>query len=176
MARNIEIKARIASVQVLEPAVAALADSGPTPIAQDDSFFHCARGRLKLRVFAEGHGELIAYERGDSTGPKLSDYVRAPLVEPEALREALTRACGQRGRVVKQRTLYLVGATRVHLDVVEGLGHFVELEVVLRDDQNAAEGEAVAHGLLEALGITPSQLVSQAYIDLLEQRPSVAQR
>jgi adenylate cyclase class IV len=60
MARNIEIKARIASVAALEPAVAALADAGPTPIAQDDTFFHCAHGRLKLRVFADGSGELIA--------------------------------------------------------------------------------------------------------------------
>ena len=170
MARNVEIKARIASVQALEPAVAALADSGPTPIAQDDSFFHCPQGRLKLRVFADGHGELIAYERGDTAGPKLSDYVRAPVAAPAALRVALTRACGLRGRVVKQRTLYLVGPTRVHLDEVQGLGHFLELEVVLRDDQGAAEGEAIAHGLLAALGIAPSQLESQAYIDLLERQ------
>lgn len=170
MARNVEIKARIESVNALEPRVAALADVGPTAIAQDDTFFHCPHGRLKLRVFADGHGELIAYDRGDTSGPKISDYVRAPIAEPAALREALTRACGQRGRVVKQRTLYLIGPTRVHLDVVEGLGHFLELEVVLRDDQSAAEGEAVAQRLLAALGIAPSQLLPAAYIDLLEQR------
>jgi predicted adenylyl cyclase CyaB len=155
-------------VAALEARVAALADAGPTPIAQDDSFFHCAQGRLKLRVFADGRGELIAYQRSDSTGPKLSDYLRVPVPEPAALRDALARACGLRGRVVKQRTLYGVGATRVHLDVVEGLGHFLELEVVLRDTQTVAEGEAVAQGLLAALGIVPAQLVPQAYIDLLE--------
>jgi predicted adenylyl cyclase CyaB len=174
MARNVEIKARITSVAALEARVAALADAGPTPIAQDDSFFHCAQGRLKLRVFADGHGELIAYQRSDTAGPKLSDHVRAPVADPAALREALTRACGLRGRVVKQRTLYLVGATRLHLDVVEGLGDFLELEVVLRDTQTFAEGEAVAQGLLAALGITPTQLESQAYIDLLEQRPAAS--
>ena len=168
MARNVEIKARITGVAALEARVAALADAGPTAIAQDDSFFHCAQGRLKLRTFADGQGELIAYERSDSAGPKLCDYLRAPVAEPAALRDALTRACGLRGRVVKQRTLYLVGATRVHLDVVEGLGHFVELEVVLRDTQTVAEGEAVAHELLAALGIASEQLVPLAYIDLLE--------
>ena len=169
MARNVEIKARIDSVESLATKVAPLADAGPTAIAQDDTFFDCAQGRLKLRVFADGQGELIAYERGDTNGPKLSDYVRAPVAEPAALREALTRACGQRGRVVKQRTLYLIGATRVHLDVVEGLGHFMELEVVLREEQTASEGDAIAQHLLTTLGIQTDQLLSQAYIDLLEQ-------
>jgi predicted adenylyl cyclase CyaB len=166
--RNVEIKARITSVEALAAKVAPLADAGPTAIAQDDTFFHCAQGRLKLRVFADGHGELIAYERVDTSGPKLSDYERAPVAEPAALREALTRACGQRGRVLKQRTLYLIGPTRVHLDVVEGLGHFMELEVVLREEQSLAEGEAIAQQLLATLGIRADQLLSQAYIDLLE--------
>jgi len=169
MARNVEMKARLASIAAIEPTVAALATAGPIPIAQDDSFFHCPRGRLKLRVFADGSGELIAYERSDTPGPKLSDYVRVPVAEPAALREALARACGLRGRVVKERTLYLIGATRVHLDVVEGLGHFLELEVVLRDDQTPAEGEAIAQRLLVAFGIAPAQLLARAYIDLLEQ-------
>ena len=167
MARNIEIKAKLASIAAIEPKVAALADAGPTSIAQDDTFFHCPHGRLKLRVFADGSGELIAYERSDTEGPKLSDYVRASVAEPDALREALTRAHGLRGRVVKQRTLYLIGTTRVHLDVVERLGHFLELEVVLRDDQSPAEGEAIAQRLLAAFGIAPAQLLAQAYIDLL---------
>ena len=167
MARNIEIKAKLASIATIEPKVAALADAGPTSIAQDDTFFHCPHGRLKLRVFADGSGELIAYERSGTEGPKLSDYVRASVAEPDALREALTHAHGLRGRVVKQRTLYLIGTTRVHLDVVERLGHFLELEVVLRDDQSPAEGEAIAQRLLAAFGIAPAELLAQAYIDLL---------
>jgi predicted adenylyl cyclase CyaB len=172
--RNVEVKARLTHIAELEPQVAPLANAGPTAIAQDDTFFHCAQGRLKLRVFADGHGELIAYERSDTRGPKLSDYVRVPVAEPAALREALTRACGQRGRVIKQRTLYLIGATRVHLDVVEGLGHFMELEVVLREEQTLAEGEAIAQQLLVTLGIHADQLCAQAYIDLLEHAAQAA--
>ena len=171
MARNVEIKARIGDVAALEPLVARLADHGPTPIAQDDTFFHCARGRLKLRAFADGSAELIAYERPDTEGPKLSTYHRAPAADPAAMRTALAAACGVRGRVRKQRTLYLVGPTRVHLDVVEGLGHFVELEVVLDAAQTPAEGEAAARALLDALGIAPSRLVAGAYVDLLAGDP-----
>ena len=59
MARNIEIKARIASVDALAPTVAALADQGPVEIPQDDTFFRCAGGRLKLRTFSDTDGELI---------------------------------------------------------------------------------------------------------------------
>ena len=39
MARNVEIKARIASVEALIPTAAALASDGPFEIEQDDTFF-----------------------------------------------------------------------------------------------------------------------------------------
>ena len=167
MARNVEIKARIASVESLRPRARTLADGPEQLIEQDDTFFACAQGRLKLRDFGDGSGELIHYERPDAGGPKLSDYVRAPTSDPAALREALTRAHGVIGRVRKQRWLLRAGATRIHLDRVEGLGDFLELEVVLRDGQTEAEGVAIAHALLARLGIEPAQLVPGAYLDLL---------
>ena len=170
MARNVEIKARIADISALEPAVARLADSGPALIAQDDTFFHCAHGRLKLREFADGSAERIAYERPDTSGPKVSTYLRSPVADPAGLRGALAAACGLRGRVRKQRTLYLIGPTRVHLDTVEGLGTFLELEVVLRNDQSTLQGEALARELLVAWNIAEAQLLAPAYIDLLEQK------
>ena len=173
MARNIEIKARVASIDALLPRVRALADRGPEPIAQDDTFFACASGRLKLRDFMDGRGELIAYERPDARGPKTSDYLIAPVADPAALRATLGRALGETGRVVKRRTLFLVGRTRVHLDRVDGLGEFLELEVVLRDGESAAQGMAEAQALLERLQVSAARLVSGAYVDLLR-RPEIA--
>ena len=172
MARNVEIKARIASVEALLPLARTCADTAPEPIAQDDTFFHCGTGRLKLRVFADGRGELIAYQRPDSTGPKTSDYTITPVPDPDALRATLARALGIRGRVVKQRSLLRVGRTRVHLDRVDGLGDFLELEVVLRDGERAEDGEAVAHDLLQRLHIDATQLVAGAYLDLLDRKSS----
>lgn len=173
MARNVEVKARIDSVAALLPRARALADGPEQRIEQDDTFFACARGRLKLRDFGDGRGELIHYDRADAEGPKLSDYVRAPTSDPAALREALTRAHGAGsvlGRVRKTRWLLRVGATRVHLDRVEGLGDFMELEVVLRDDQQVADGEAIAQALLVQLGIADRQRLAGAYLDLLPPR------
>jgi adenylate cyclase class IV len=135
MPRNIEIKARIESVAELAGKAAALATEGPTEIAQDDTFFRCGSGRLKLRTFSATEGELIFYRRANEQGPKESFYICTPTRDPAGLRESLSLAYGQVGRVVKRRTLYLVGRTRVHLDRVEGLGHFLELEVVLQDNE-----------------------------------------
>ena len=167
MARNIEIKARIDSVEAIEPRAAALAAQGPIQIQQDDTFFACPRGRLKLRAFSPSEGQLIFYRRADQAGPKESFYVIAPTASPDALREALSLAYGEAGRVRKRRTLYIVGRTRVHLDRVEELGHFLELEVVLADDDAHEPGVAEARELMAALGIAPSQLIEGAYVDLL---------
>src|SRR5213594_1184946 len=111
MARNIEIKARIESVEAVEPKAAALADQGPIEMQQDDTFFACERGRLKLRAFSATEGQLIFYRRANQAGPKESFFVLAPTPSPDSLREALSLAYGQAGRVRKARTLYLVGRT-----------------------------------------------------------------
>ncbi|CAG9169708.1 class IV adenylate cyclase [Cupriavidus pampae] len=167
MARNIEIKARIDSVEVVAPRAAALAQHAPERIEQDDTFFPCAQGRLKLRAFDASRGELIFYARPDQTGPKESFYILSPTASPDTLRAALSAAHGEGGRVRKVRTLFLVGRTRVHLDRVEGLGDFLELEVVLADDEPAEAGVAEAHALMDALGVERARLIDGAYVDLL---------
>jgi predicted adenylyl cyclase CyaB len=167
LARNIEIKAHIPSVAAVLERAAALADQGPTEIRQDDTFFECRSGRLKLRTFANGEGELIFYRRTDEHGPKESFYFRTPTVAPDSLRETLALAYGVVGRVRKNRTLFIAGRTRIHLDIVENLGHFLELEVVLREDESPDVGVREAHELMQRLGVTPSQLIDRAYVDLL---------
>ena len=170
MARNVEIKARLDSVEAIRPRVEALATQGPVEVAQDDTFFACDRGRLKLRAFAHDAGDLIFYRRPDQRGPKESFFLVVPTAAPAALREVLSAAYGAAGRVRKHRTIYLVGRTRVHLDRVEGLGHFLELEVVLADGEPAEAGVEEAERLMGALGITRDQLVDSAYVDLLDRR------
>ena len=170
MARNIEIKARVADMAALTARAAAIADSRPVEIPQDDTFFRCDNGRLKLRVFEDGHGELIFYRRPDADGPKVSFYVLSPTESPDTLREALTLANGQEGRVVKHRTLLLLGRTRIHLDRVQGLGDFMELEVVLAEGEAVEDGVREAHELMARLQIAADCLVEGAYHDLLRAR------
>ena len=90
-----------------------------------------------------------------------------PVADAAALREALERALGLLGRVRKQRWLLLAGQTRIHLDRVEGLGDFVELEVVLRHDQSEADGASIADTLMHELGLAKAERIAGAYLDLL---------
>ena len=167
MPRNIEIKAVISSVEAVLPRAVALTGAPPALIAQDDTFFNVAHGRLKLRQFADGSAELIHYHRPDTGQPKASDYVRVPAPDPAALREALARGCGVLGRVQKQRWLLIAGQTRIHLDRVLGLGDFMELEVVLANGQSDADGVTVAEALMQALGLADAPRMAGAYMDLL---------
>jgi len=167
MPRNVEIKARIESMISIFPKAAALADGDPVEILQEDTFFACANGRLKLRVLSADHGELIFYRRPDQKGSKESSYIVSTTSTPFALHECLSLALGQVGHIRKKRTLFRVGRTRIHLDRVEGLGDFLELEVVLADNEDVKIGEAIVADLMEKLGVRPDQLIAGAYIDLL---------
>jgi adenylate cyclase class IV len=169
MPRNIEIKARVADPAALWQRARAWATAPEQQLVQDDSFFvlPTGRGRLKLRQFADGSAELIHYHRADAADAKASDYVRVPQPDGPACREALSRALGLLGRVRKRRSVFLVGRTRVHLDAAEGLGDFMELEVVLRDDEADALGVAEAEALMQALGLADAPRVAGAYLDLM---------
>ena len=170
MARNIEIKARIKDVDALRAHAEALSDVPVQVLSQVDTFFFVPQGRLKLRVMVPDCGQLVFYQREDAVGPRRSDYFIASTSDPAAMQVVLATALGVRGVVRKQRQLFQVGATRVHVDEVEGLGFFLELEVVLSSGQSDAEGEATAADLMAKLGVDPSDLVKVAYIDLLEGR------
>ena len=146
-------------------------------IQQEDTFFATQRGRLKLREFAADNGELIYYERPDAPGPKESRYCISQTRDPRGLCEALTAALGTECVVRKTRHLFLAGQTRIHLDEVDGLGHFVEIEVVLQRGQKAEDGVKVAQDLMIRLGIREEDLIEKAYVDLLkEQEAHVSQR
>lgn len=172
MGRNIEIKARATDFAAQRARAAELAGSPPELLAQEDTFFRAKRGRLKLRLFNEGSGELIYYERGDATGPSESRYMILPTREPASLRDALSKALGVSGVVRKEREVYIVAGTRVHMDKVEGLGQFIELEAVLGTDESREDGNARVSELIDSLGIADGDLVDRAYIDLLLEETS----
>jgi predicted adenylyl cyclase CyaB len=168
MPANIEIKARLRNFADLRRRAEALSDSPAQVIPQEDTFFNTVRGRLKLRQLAPDFAQLVYYQRTDAAGPKRSDYILAATSQPSALKAALTAALGVRGVIRKTRHLYLVSQTRIHLDEVEGLGEFMELEVVLRPEQSDAEGQAIARDLMTRLGVHEEDLLEGAYMDLLE--------
>jgi predicted adenylyl cyclase CyaB len=167
MPTNIEIKVALDNRATAEAIAVRLSDSGPETIRQEDTFFRCDGARLKLRVLGSERGELIRYERSDVADARCSRYLIARTTDPEALKEILGKTLGITGVVRKTRTLYLRGQTRMHIDEVERLGTFLELEVVMRDGQTEAEGKTTAENLMLEFGIDKQQLIPKAYIDLM---------
>jgi predicted adenylyl cyclase CyaB len=92
--------------------------------------------------------------------------------DPDGLRQVLEKALGIEGIVRKKRHLFLVGQTRIHIDEVEDLGNFLELEVVLQEGQRAEDGMTIATALMEKLGVKKEDLIAEAYIDLIKKRRS----
>jgi predicted adenylyl cyclase CyaB len=170
MGINIEIKAKANEPDRLRRVLENLCASPGEVIFQEDVFFHTlkGKGRLKLRILAPDRGELIYYERDDFVGPKPSNYLIMSCADPNALKILLSTALGIRGVVKKQRLLYRIGNARVHLDDVHGLGFFVEVEVVLHDAQTSEDGKFVAEEIMKKLGVCKTDLIAEAYIDLLK--------
>jgi len=169
MPQNIEIKARVRNAPrfMLLAGQAGGGEGEGEIIHQTDTFFTVPSGRLKLRDFGDGSGELIRYHRPDTDGPKTSDYAITRTDDPAGLVRVLSGALPVLGVVRKKRTLFLAGRTRIHFDEVRDLGTFMELEVVLEDGEDAATGEAEAQRLMAELEIAPADLVEGAYLDHL---------
>jgi len=170
MRSNIEIKARITDLKKIEDLVAALSNTPPKRLRQRDTFFRCEAGRLKLRETGAGESELIFYSRADVAGTKQSDYEITLVTDAAKLKAVLEQALGETVVVEKTRLVSLIGQTRVHLDAVEGLGDFLELEVVLQEGQSPEEGHAIACDLMQQLGIQEADLIAAAYADMLMER------
>ena len=148
---NIEIKAPLVDVTLLAQKAETLGAAKQRVLHQIDTFFNVPLGYLKLREISGLGAELIAYSRESGSGPRASDYVVATISDALGVAEALTRSLGVRGRVEKERTLYLFKHTRIHLDDVRGLGAFLELETVMdgidRGRRKRRLGVSFAHSI-----------------------------
>jgi homotetrameric cytidine deaminase len=163
--RNVELKATDADPKLtLERALAAGArDQGV--LVQRDTYFAAPRGRLKLREEEPGEAHLIAYERADEARARTSAYRVAPATAE--LRDALEAALGVTQVVSKSRRLLLWHSVRIHLDDVDGLGRFVELEAVAEADSDLVREHDQVRMLRELLEIEDGAIQTGSYADAL---------
>ena len=170
--RNVELKARDPDpARTLERALALGADDRGE-LVQRDTYFAGARGRFKLRDQNPGEAELIAYHRPDHSEARTSVYRRVPVgADAGALREALDGAHGTLVVVDKRRRLLVWEGVRIHLDEVEGLGSFLELEAVAAEDSDLSLERQKVERLRGELEIEDTNLVAESYSDLLLDGP-----
>ncbi len=133
---------------------------------QIDTYFNVAEGRLKLR---EGNIEnnLIHYHRPDIDGPKNS-LVTLYKSNPEStLKEVLTKALGIKVVVKKQREIYFINNVKFHIDEVDSLGSFIEIEAIGIKNDNTEELRKQCTHYMQLLEVKDSDLVTNSYSDLL---------
>jgi homotetrameric cytidine deaminase len=166
--RNVELKSRDPDpARTLELALA-LGASDEGEISQRDTYFGGSLGRVKLREQTPGEDELIAYRRPDDDQARVSEYLRVPVPDAAALREALEAAYGIRVVVAKTRRLLLWDNVRIHLDRVEGLEEpHMELEALAPAEADLEPARAKVAHLRKELEIDDDDLVSGSYSDLL---------
>ena len=170
--RNLEAKFRLGDLDAARAAALGLGYTARASFIQRDTFFVVARGKLKLRE-QPPEAWLIDYERDRESGLMLSRYEIVPIADPTRTREMLGRALGVLAEVRKHRTLFTRRNVRLHLDRVETLGAFGEIEAVLGEgSEEGAEGglassRAVVDELLGALGVGARELIDVSYFELM---------
>jgi predicted adenylyl cyclase CyaB len=163
--RNLEYKARCDDPKAVTAKARALGFDLWGDLRQTDTYFRVAQGRLKLRETAGFQGELIFYQRDEQGATRASDYDVAPVPDAAALCRVLGDALGVLATVKKRRTLLVLDGTRVHLDNVEGLGAFLEIEVPVKQDEAAAQQRM--SWLLAELGLQWRDCIRASYLDLM---------
>jgi adenylate cyclase class 2 len=171
---NVEIKARCADPDAVLRRLAELGAEEQGVDRQVDTYFPAAAGRLKLR---EGGIEnyLIHYVRPDERGPKNSQVTLHEL-DPDdapAIRDVLAVALGVAVAVSKSRRILWIDNVKFHVDEVEDLGSFVEIEAM---DRTGARGRDLlleqCERYVRLLAIDPADLEPRSYSDLLLALPT----
>ena len=135
---------------------------------QIDTYFCSSRGYLKLRETEDKPSMLIYYDREKITGPKESGVLIVEVPNPSGLKKLLKTSLGIRSVVEKSRRIFHFKGTEIHLDLVEGLGRFIELERLTKKEPNALrKSRSTIALLMKELGINEGDLLRGSYSDLL---------
>lgn len=163
---SLELKARDPDPRHTEAAARAAGAQDRGTTTQHDVFFWVPEGRLKLRIEGD-RAELIHYRRAEGPQASATSYSRLPIDDPQETRQALAAHLGEIAVVAKRRRLLVKDNVRIHLDRVEGLGAFVELEALAPPGNRPEAQIDRINALRRALGISDERLVAGSYADAL---------
>ena len=168
MAKNIEIKAHLHEPLAAEEKVKLFTGNQLNSVLhQVDTFYRSPIGRIKIREINYITNELIFYKRANSEEVRQSKYYKFNLLFPKLFKFVLKFTLVMRGKVEKERKLFIYENTRIHFDSVKGLGTFIEFEYVVDDSHTEEKGYNVINTLMTAIGINQKDLLSVSYIDML---------
>lgn len=165
-----EIKAKLLDYDATMKTLHKHCGNSKEVVNQEDIFFECKKGKLKLRIFDNNKADLIFYTRDKEDGIKNCKFVTYNSDDPEALKNVLSASFEIIGSVIKTRTLYLYNDIRIHIDKVKSLGEFIEIEIPI-NNANRSESGTTIQNLMKTFKIDKSHILEGAYIDLLRKVP-----
>lgn len=164
---NIEIKAKISSAENIRKYLLANGADFRGTDNQVDTYFNVHTGRLKLR---QGNIEntLIFYERNNQAGPKQSDCKLIEVAEGRMLLEILKSSLGILVEVKKKREIYFIDNIKIHIDTLNDIGYFVEIEASNKfKDIPVEELYIQCNDLMTQFNISPEDLIEHSYSDMI---------
>ena len=164
---NIEIKARCNEHEKIRNILKSKDADFKGTDHQIDTYFKVSNGRLKLR---EGNIEncLIFYERENQEGPKQSKVTLFNNQPGSSLKEILTKSLGILAVVDKKREIYFKENVKFHIDTVENLGTFMEIEAIDKDGTLGKDKlQKQCEDYMKLFSIAKDDLLSTSYSDMI---------
>jgi len=169
----IEIKAKCENLSIIREKLKKLGAKKIGVFKQVDTYFNVKKGRLKIREVRElNKSKIVYYLRPDVKGPKRSDIIILELDKKYAneLKKVLAKAVGVKIVVRKLREIYKYLGAQIHLDEVEDLGYFVEIELPIPSANSFESYKNIVKSIIKELGISEQDLIEGSYSDLLSSR------
>jgi adenylate cyclase class 2 len=165
---NIEIKYRLSQPDKLTEFLSTYPEiESIWTKTQTDTYYQIPHGRLKLREETSSDGQLIYYQRPDSNNSRISKYEIYVTADARDLNTILSQSLGLRVVVQKVRQLFMYRNVRIHLDQVEKLGSFLELESVIGAEADHQTASINLTEIQKILFNFLSEPVAVSYADLL---------
>jgi predicted adenylyl cyclase CyaB len=163
--QNVEIKCELRDPALARALCAALRVPLAETLKQTDTYFKLADGRLKRRESEGFPTEYIFYHRENAAKNRISRF------KIYSVQEARTVFGMQEPPVwvvvKKVRDVYMHDGVRIHLDAVEGLGNFFELEALVTPQNNLAKSYAKVDFLRKHFGPSLGEPLSVSYCDMI---------
>jgi len=136
---------------------------------QTDTYFNSKSGKLKL-IEGTIENKLIHCLREDKKNSKKNTLIFYQTTPNSSLKEILQKTIGTKSIVSKTREIFLIENVKFHIDTVNSLGDFIEIEATDNNTNIPSEKlQEQCNYYIKILEINAKDLISESYSDLLQQ-------
>ena len=164
MPKNFEIKCRIRNLSEIKKILVSDRSYKYSIEKQKDIYYKVKSGRLKLRIINEKNSDLIYYNRKEKNRERVSNFVISSTINFKELNFIMTKQFEVMVIVNKKREIFVKDNIRIHLDTVNKLGNFLEIEIMFKDLNKAKK---MMSELKDMLNLNTKDFIKSSYSDLL---------